>query len=67
VAGDERLMPGKYIDREHLEERVAIMVEHIPRPTPKQIHDALNATLKDLREYYGELDVPQFPRQEFQR
>jgi hypothetical protein len=52
----------KYIDREHLEERIALRTEHIRNPTPKQLHDALNATLEDLREVYGEVDVPQWPR-----
>lgn len=56
-------MPGKLIDREWIEERIALRTEHIPRPTPQQLHDALNATLKDLRAYYGEIEVPQWPRQ----
>lgn len=55
-------MAGKYVDREWIEERIALRTEHIPRPTPKQLHDALNATLEDLREYYGEIDVPQWPQ-----
>lgn len=56
---------AKYlVDREALEERIAIRVEHIPRPTPKQLHDALNDTIADLRETYGELDIPQWPRQQ---
>lgn len=55
-------MAKHYVCREALEERIAIRVEHIPRPTPKQIHEALNATLEDLQETYGELDIPQWPR-----
>lgn len=55
-------MSRKYIDREWLEERVAIRLEHIRRPTPQQEHQALNDTLADLRETYGELDIPQWPR-----
>lgn len=56
-------MPArKMIPLDQLEERIAIRVEHIPRPTPKQLHDALNATIADLRETYGELDIPQWPR-----
>lgn len=51
-----------HVDREALEERIAIRVEHIARPTPKQLHDALNATLADLRERYGEIEVAQWPR-----
>lgn len=54
-------MPGKYISADWLSERIAIRVEHIARPTRKQIHDALNATIKDLQETYGEIDIPQYP------
>lgn len=60
VAGPR--MPAKHVDREWLEERIAIRVEHIRHPTPKDLHDALNATIADLKERYGELDIPQWPR-----
>lgn len=55
-------MAAKYIDVDWLAERVALRLEHIRRPTPQQEHDALNATLKDLREVYGEIEVAQWPR-----
>jgi hypothetical protein len=51
----------KYIDREWLEERLSLRLEHIKRPTPKQEHDALNETLRDLKEVYGEIEVVQWP------
>lgn len=55
-------MPArKLIDEYWLSERMAIKTEHIPRPTPRQLHDALNETIKDLRGAYGELDIPQWP------
>jgi hypothetical protein len=46
----------------HLEERIAIRLEHIRKPTRQQEHQALNDTLKDLRETYGEIQVVQWPR-----
>ena len=51
----------KHIDRYWLEERIAIKLEPIRNPTPKQLHDALNETLRELTEIYGELDIPQWP------
>lgn len=49
-------MPGmsrKYVDQDWIAERMAIRIEHIRLPTQKQIHDALNATIRDLKETYG--------------
>lgn len=54
----------KYIDPYWLEERVAIRTEHIARPTPKQLHDALNQTLVELKAQWGEVDIPQWPREQ---
>lgn len=58
-------MSKHYVCREHLEERIAIRLEHIPRPTKQQLHDALNDTIRDLTETYGELDIPRWPREPF--
>lgn len=52
----------KTITEDWLSERIDIRLEHIPRPTAKQEHDALNATLKDLREIYGEIEVVRWPK-----
>ncbi|HYC01606.1 MAG TPA: hypothetical protein VEC57_20920 [Candidatus Limnocylindrales bacterium] len=56
-------MPGKLIDIDWLEERIAIRVEHIRNPTPKQLHDALNDTIRDLKEIYGQIDIERWPRE----
>lgn len=52
----------KHIDPYWLAELIAIKLEHIRRPTPKQEHDALNDAIRDLKTQWGEVDIPQWPR-----
>lgn len=51
----------KFIDLEHFEERLAIKLEPYRKPTEKQEHDALNECIREFRELYGEIDIPQWP------
>lgn len=55
-------MPRKLITLDHFEERIAIKLEAVRHPTEKQEHDVLNECLREFRELYGELDIPQWPR-----
>jgi hypothetical protein len=57
-------MPGKYIDREWLEERLAIKLEHIRKPTPRQVHDAREECLREFRELYGEFEIVRWPEEQ---
>ena len=54
--------PRKYIDREHFEERLAIKLEPLRNPTPRQVHDAREECLREFRELYGEFQIVQWPR-----
>lgn len=47
----------------HLSERVAIKIEHIPRPTPRQLHDAREEALREFRELYGDFEIVQWPKE----
>ncbi len=53
----------KWIPQDHFEERIAIKLQDIRNPTPKQIHDAENEALREFRELYGEVDLERWPRQ----
>jgi hypothetical protein len=53
----------KLITQEHFEERVAIKLEAIRNPTPKQVHDAENEALEEFEELYGKFDLERWPRQ----
>ena len=50
-------MPAKFIDSYHMAERVAIKLEHIPRPTQGQVHHAENEVLREFRELYGDYEL----------
>lgn len=48
---------AKYIDPYHAAERLAIKLQHIQRPTPKQVHDAENEMLREFGELYGDYEL----------
>lgn len=48
---------AKYIQPYDAAERLAIKLEHIPRPTPKQVHEAENEMMREFAELYGEFDM----------
>lgn len=56
-------MSKRTIDQYWLEERIAIKVEHIPRPTARQLHDALNECLRDFKALYGDFEIVRWPRE----
>lgn len=53
----------KWIPQDHIDERVAIKLEPIRNPTPKQVHDAENEALEEFEELYGQFDIERWPRQ----
>ena len=56
-------MQRKYIDAYWLAERLAIKLEPLRNPTPRQVHDAREECLIEFRELYGEFEIVQWPRE----
>ena len=57
-------MPArKTIDPYAFAERLAIKAEHLPNPTPKQLHEIREQCLREFRELYGEFEIVQWPRE----
>ena len=53
----------KPIDPYHFAERLAIKLEPIRNPTPRQVHEAREECLIEFRELYGEFEIVQWPRE----
>lgn len=56
------MLARKTIDPYHFAERLAIKLEPLRNPTPKQVHDAREECLLEFRELYGEFEIVQWPR-----
>lgn len=56
-------MAKRTIDPYHFVERLAIKLEPLRNPTPKQVHDAREECLLEFREIYGDFQIVQWPKE----
>ncbi len=54
-------MPKQTIDEYWIAERIAIKLEPLRNPAPRQVHDAREECLREFRELYGEFEIVRSP------